>query len=482
MIAGVRAGLQSRWQAVTGSLWFVPALLITGSVGLALVLIELSAAVDREALRRFPRVFGAGADSSRSMLSTIAGAMMTVAGVTFSITVVAVTFSITVVAVTQASSQYTPRILRNFMRDRPSQIALGTLTGVFVYCRVVLRTVRGDEEIRFIPALAVLGAFVLAVAAIGVLVYFIHHIAGSLQASGILDRVRRETTAAVERLFPEELGEEPESPSAAAATAAAALARVTQDGTAAATWRVVPARHTGYLSHIDAEGLGAFAAARNSVVRMERGVGEYVVAGTPLCAMLSRQRPGARHGAAPHRKDAAALNALYTVAVYRTVDQDPAFGIRQMVDIPLKALSPGINDTTTAMMCVDSLGAVLVHLVPRCIERRLRMVDGELRVITRGSTFASLVGAALDEIRRSAEGNVSVLARLLSTLETVVACTASEGRRAVLREHAMRIHATSERTVADPQDRGEVSDAFRRVERALAPPAAPSGAGLAMGV
>lgn len=442
MIASVRIRLQAGWQVVTGSLWFVPALLITGSAVLALVLIELSAAVDREALRQFPRVFGAGAESSRSMLSTIAGAMMTVAGVTF---------SITVVAVTQASSQYTPRILRNFMRDRPSQIALGTLTGVFVYCLIVLRTVRGDEEIRFIPALAVLGAFVLAVVAIGVLVFFIHHIAGALQASGILDRVRRETTAAVERLFPEEVGAEPASTSDAAA---ALLARVPAD----ATWGVVPARRTGYIAHVDADGLLAFAAARDTVVRMERGIGEYVVAGTPLCAVLGR-RPG--------DEDTASLNALYTVGVYRTVDQDPAFGVRQIVDVAVKALSPGVNDTTTAVTCVDSLGAVLVHLANRRIENRLRMSHGELRVVARGPTFESLVSAALDEIRRNAAGNVSVLARLLSTLETVAGCTPDAKRRAVLRAHGSRILATAERTVPEEGDRAEVREVHGRLGRAL---------------
>lgn len=435
--------LQVWWQAVTGSLWFVPAIMIAGSVLLALLLVELSTVVDRAALRAHPRIFGAGADSARSMLSTIAGAMMTVAGVTF---------SITVVAVTQASSQYTPRILRNFMGDRPTQLALGTLTGVFVYCLVVLRTVRGDEEIRFIPALAVLGAFALAVVAIGMLVYFIHHITGALQASGILDRIRRETTAAVDSLFPEGLGEEAEAPSAAAAEA---LARVPGD----ATWETVPARHTGYVTHVDTDGLLAYAGEANTVVRMVRGVGEYVVAGTPLCAILGRP---------PRDADVAALAKLFAVANYRTVEQDPAFGMRQMVDVAVKALSPGVNDTTTAVHCVDSLGAVLVHLAARRVENRLRIADGELRVIARGPTFESLLRTAIDEIRRNAEGNVSVLARMLSMLELIAGCTRNERRRAILLEQAALVHATSERTVPERVDRAEVTAAYHRVERALA--------------
>lgn len=456
VFATVRGQVQAWWQAVAGSLWFVPALLIGASVILALLLIELSTTIDREALRNFPRLFGAGAESSRSMLSTIAGAMMTVAGVTF---------SITVLAVTQASSQYTPRILRNFMRDRPSQVALGTLTGVFVYCLVVLRTVRGEEDILFIPALAVLGAFVLAIVAIGVLVYFIHHIASSLQASGILDRVRRETTAAVEQLFPDELGDEAESPTHDAE-------RIPVD----ARWRTVAARRTGYLARIDADGMLAFAEEEHTVVRMAHGIGEYVVAGTPLCAVLDSVRDPASR-----TRDAERLDALHTVEVYRTVQQDPAFGVRQIVDIALKALSPGINDTTTAVMCIDSLGAILVHVAERRVENEFRESHGELRVIAIGPTFESLVASAVDEIRRNAEGNVTVLAHLLRTMAVVAGCTKRNARRAVLREHASRIYAASERSVRDVDDRREVGDAYHHVLRVLERQPAPRDAAHASG-
>ena len=388
------------WQALAGSLWFVPALMIAGAIVLAVVMIRVSDFVDPEALLHYPRVFGASAESSRQMLATIAGAMMTVAGVTF---------SITVLAVTQASSQYTPRILRNFMRDRPNQVALGTLTGVFVYCLVVLRTVRGEEDLRFIPSIAVVGAFVLAIVAIGDLVYFIHHVASSLQASGILARVSGETIAAIDRLFPDEVGEE--------ANMAGAAER---EALAHATWRTVPARRTGYLAHVDAEGLIAFAADRDVVVRMERGIGEHVIAGTPLVAVT---------GGAVDEAGERAVTGLFTVATFRTVDQDAAFGIRQMVDMATKALSPGVNDTSTAIASIDSLGAVLVRLAARRVERRVRVRDGRLRVIARGPTFESLASTALDEIRQNAAGNVSVLARLLATLETVAACTADPGRR-----------------------------------------------------
>jgi uncharacterized membrane protein len=421
------------WNSITESLWFVPALMILSAILLAVAMVQLSDAVDQSALEKYPRIFGANAQSSREMLSTIASAMMTVAGVTF---------SITVLAVTQASSQYTPRILRNFMRDRPNQITLGTLTGVFVYCLVVIRTVRGEEDIRFIPSIAVLVAFVLAILAIGVLVFFIHHVAGSLQASGILARVSADTIAAIERLFPEEVGDDPDSASAAA------------EARAIHSWSPVPARKTGYLRSVDGDALMAFAVERDIVIQMKAGIGDHVVRGSPIVMVAPMPLDD---------DDARTLANLYDIGVYRTVQQDAAFGIRQMVDMAVKALSPGINDTTTAITCIDSLGAALVALADRRIEEPYRVSDGRVRVIARGPTFTSLVNAAVDEIRQNAEANVSALSRLLAMLATVAERTPEPARRQLLLMHAQRILAVSERTVPDLEDRVEIRSAVEQV-------------------
>ena len=429
------------WQRLTGSLWFVPALMVTGAALLAVGLIDAQRFVDREALEKYPRIFGASAESSRSMLSAIAGSMITIAGVTF---------SITVVAVSQASNQYTPRILRNFMRDRPSQIVLGVFVGVFVYCLIVVRTIRGDDELRFIPSLAVLGAFFLAVVGIGFLVYFIHHIATTLEAGSILARVGRETVEAVDRLFPDEVGEEPDDRA---------------PGMQPSVWFTIPARTTGYIQNLDADGLLEFAASNGTVVRMERGIGDFVVAGLPIVSIGSRQA---------NEELTKRLNDLYTVDAYRTVYQDAEFGIRQLVDIALKALSPGINDTTTAITSLDHIGAVLIRMATRSIGQRFRLDDeGELRVIARGPTFVSLLKTALDEIRQNAAGNVSVLARMLTTLERVASCTADEGRRALLREHAALIERTAAQTIPAPED---VRDVRERYDALLATLAVPAGA------
>ena len=232
--------LRTLQEQLFGSLWFVPSAIVLVSLLLAVVMVELSAGVGDEVLERWPRLFGASAESSQAMLSAIAGSMITVAGLSF---------SLVLLAVTQASSQFTPRILRTFMEDRANQVVLGTFVGIFAYCLVVLRTIRTADEGGFVPALAIVLAIVLAIAGIGVLIFFVHHIASTLQASNIMARVTRDTVAAVDRLFPETLGEE------------ASVAR--DAGTASlagASWQRAPAAATGYVQSVDEEGLLRLAA------------------------------------------------------------------------------------------------------------------------------------------------------------------------------------------------------------------------------
>lgn len=423
------------WQRLTGSLWFVPSLITVGAALLAVALIEAEALVRDEVLENFPRLFGAGAESSRTMLAAIAGSMITVAGVTF---------SITVVAVSQASSQYTPRILRNFMRDRTSQVVLGVFVGIFVYCLVVARTIRGDEALRFIPSLAVLGAFLLAVVAMGFLVYFIHHIAGTLEAGSILARVSRETVDAVDRLFPDDVG----------AGGGAPPTGEPRD------WVAIPSAGTGYLQSVDAEGMLSLAERHGTVIRMERGIGDFVVRDTTIASVAG---PGTGDDLA------AAVNGVYTLSAYRSVYQDAEFGIRQMVDIALKALSPGVNDSTTAVTSVDHLGAVLVRLARRRIEPAHRLDGhGMLRVVAVGPSFESLLAVGLDEIRQNAAGNASVLARLLRTLAEVSVCTPDPARRALLLHHGERIVRAAEEGIPIEEDRQEVRARFGALAAACA--------------
>lgn len=424
--------LLARWQAARESLWLVPAAMIVAALLLALLMVNVSGDVDRKALVHYPRLFGASPASSREMLSVIAGAMMTVTSVTF---------SITMVAVSQAASQYSSRILRHFMRDRGNQLALGTFTGVFVYCLVVLRTVRSDQDLHFNPELAVIVAVVLAVAAIAALVFFIHHVAQSLQATTILARVADETCEAVERLFPDGVGEEPSPEEVAAHAAAVAQMR----------WHAVPARRTGYVLGLDGEGLLAFAARHDLVVRMERAIGEHVIEGTALAATSRPLQP----------VEVDELQAVFATGRFRTIAQDPSFGLREMADVAVRALSPAVNSTSTAATALDNIGTVLYLLARRRIDDPHRLHEGQVRVVTRGPSFERLVATGLHEIRRNAAGNYRVLLRLLDTLALLLLAVEAPERRRVLREEAARVHALGQGSLPDAADRAGLAVVYR---------------------
>jgi uncharacterized membrane protein len=441
--------LRALWSRLRESLWFVPALIVLAAIGLAVSLVELSAAVgDPAALARWPRVFGVGADGSRSMLSAIATSMITVAGVTF---------SITTVAVTQVSTQYSPRVLRNFMRDRVNQSVLGVFVGIFVYCLVVLRTIRGGDEGAFVPSLAVLMGVVLAMVGVGVLIYFVHHVATILQAGEIVARIARDTRATLDGLYPEEGGAE-EEPGASDAP---------PPGTGGL---LVPAPATGYLQAIDIERLVRLAVDGDFLIRLRHDPGDFLVEAQPVAACERPRAASDGGGGWPLRGGIAELaSPCFRVGTYRSFDQDAAFGLRQLVDVAVKALSPGINDTTTAVTCVDYLSALLVQLCNRRFGLDHRDREGVVRVRASGPRFEGFLALAMDEIRQHARGNVSVLGRQLDALALVGGVTRDpERRREVLRNIEL-VRAAAVATARTGPDLDGLEERARRAAAALRP-------------
>jgi uncharacterized membrane protein len=391
--------LAKLWIRLRSSLWFLPTILVLASMAAAVALIESEGLVGDEMAQRWPRVFGASADGSREMLSAIATSMITVAGVVFSITIVALSLT---------STQYSPRVLRNFMRDRPTQLVPGVFVGIFAYCLLVLRTIRGADELTFIPSLAVLVGMGYAFAGIAFLIYFIHHVAQSIQASSIVSRIFGDTAAAIDHLFPQELGTPPARHEALHADAPA-------------SWTCVKAQRSGYVTGIDSEGLLRFATEQERVLRLAAAPGDFVIEGATLV-----EASGSAGISDDHRRG---LQRLVVLGRHRTVEQDAGFGLQQLVDVAVKALSPGINDPTTACMCVDQLGALLVRLAVRRMPDTHRTVHGRLRVIAPGPQFADLLGLAFGAVIRHSRGDLEVLGRLLAALAAVQGATTDAGRR-----------------------------------------------------
>ena len=428
------------WSTLRSGFWFLPSLIVLVSIIYAVVLIEADTAGSDRWLAQWPRLFGAGAQGARGMMSTIAGSMMTVVGVTFSMILVVLAL---------ASSQYTSRILRNFMSSRVTQVVLGIFGGIFTYSLIVLRTIRGVDEGAFVPNLAVFFGFVLALGGVGALMFFIHHIASSIQASSIIASVAQETIATIDRLFPEKLGQEQEK----------------DDDERklhlldARNWRGVPAREDGYIQSVNNAGLLRLARDRKTIVRMEHGIGDFVVRNTKLASLFMEE--------APDDETIAALQSTFSISRHRTVEQDTAFGIRQIVDVALKALSPGINDTTTAIMCVDYLTAILARIAPRQIPSFYRYEEGELRVIAKGPSFESLLAESFDQIRSNAKGDVAIMLRMLGAIQTLTSLTTSPQRRRALREQVQWIAELAERTIESTHDRARIDTRLANVCEAL---------------
>lgn len=430
--------LRQIWGDLRSIFWFMPSLMVLGSVVFAAALVEADSAGSDRWLTQWPRLFGAGAEGARQMLSTLAGSMMTVMGITFSMTLLALAL---------ASSQYTSRILRNFMRSRVTQVTLGIFAGIFVYSLIVLRSIRGGEA-EFVPSLAVFFAFFMALGGVVVLIYFIHHIASSIQASSIIASVAQETIAAIDRLFPEKPGHVSDEDEG----------QVLQS-LDKRTWYAVPAAVSGYIQSVDYDAILRLARDRKTIVRMEHGVGAFVVQDAAL-ASLALTYP-------PDLEMIDAQNGAYSISRHRTIEQDPAFGIRQIVDMALKALSPGVNDTSTAVMCVDYLTAILARLAVRQFPPSHRHDEEALRVITIAPTFEDLLAEAFDQIRGNTAGNVAVMARILSALHTIGSLTTDQRRRQALHEQMQWIAELADRTIESTHDRARIERRLMEVREAL---------------
>jgi len=438
--------LRRLWQDLNASLWFVPSLMVAGAILLAYLLVNIDLRIGREWVSNYPLLVGAGADGARGMLAAIAGSMMTVAGLIF---------SLTLSTLAQVSSQYTPRVLRNFMRNRTNQVVLGCFVSIFTYCLVVLRTIRGGDDYTFVPALSVAFGLVLALLGIGVLVFFIHHIASSIQVANIVAGVTMETEAAIDRLFPEELGDDAELAEEAHLFAQAATL----------AWVPVPARHNGYLQQLDHAGLLALARRLSGVIRMEVGVGSFAARGAALASV-------ARYDGRPlplTPELTAEINDLFMLNVQRTSDEDAGFGLRQIVDIALKAL--GAHDTSTAVICLDHLGALLARLAACRFPSPLRTddetADTPVRVVVIRPGFADFTGTALNQIRTAGSGNVGVYLHLLAALATAAGPAHRPARRAVLLRHLRLTAEAAERTLATEDEKSQVRQRLLAVELLL---------------
>jgi uncharacterized membrane protein len=414
--------LLTLWESLRTSFWFLPALMTACAVALSFLMVFIDRRVDLSTDHILGFLYSGGPEGARLVLSTIAGSMITVAGVTFSITIVALTL---------ASSQFGPRMLRNFMVDRGNQVVLGTYISTFVYCLLVLRTVRTVEGEDFVPSISVAIAILLALAGIAVLIYFIHHVSTSMQADQVILAVGLEMEEKMRRLFPEESRE-----GSGQGGVGEAGRRHAEESHPHST--DIPAGGSGYLQAVDHGRLLEIASEDDLFVNLPYRPGDFIVAGSTLLTVRSREALDEGH--------AGRLVRALIVGPQRTPEQDPEFAVHQLVEVAVRALSPGINDPYTAMSCVDRLSSALCFLCGREFPSPHHYDEESiLRVVSKPETFTGIINAAFDQIRQYGRDSVAVTIRLLEALETVAGqARTREQRDAVLRQADMILQGSIE--------------------------------------
>lgn len=413
-----------------GSLFLIPMLCVLGGVLLAQGMLLL----DGWALDLDSRL-GATVDSARTVLTTVAGATLTFAGIAF---------SVSLLLISMASNQFSPRVVHGMFRDPFNKRVMGLVVGTFTYCLVVLRAVResvDDAGDPVVPSISILLALVLGITSVLAIIAFINHSAHSMDVSRILNRVTREALTQIRATWPDDEPSTRDPQPAAERTGEPVLrARFDEDG---------------WVQDIDHEQvLTALPAGSSAVLRTSPG--RYAVAGTVICDVWSRDG------------DAEAVERTVRAAVSlgstRTVDMDVSYGLRQLVDVALKALSPGVNDPTTAHDALRHVGTVLAELLRRVPPVRVMREDDRTLELGAALTQEDMVGIAFDEVRLAAAELPTVLVHLLDMAHQVV--EALEGRNrpeavAALRRQAALLAEVGERAEVPEPDRRRVREAHQ---------------------
>lgn len=382
-------------EALSTSLWFIPLLCVIGAVALYL----LAGYVDRRNESwGSDLVFKGSAEGAHELLGAITSSV---------ITFTAVVFSVTIVALQLASQQFSPRVLRTFLRDRSTQLTLGLFIATLTYAVLVLRDVRvvTEQQEEYVPRLSVVLCLVVLAASIAMFVHYLHHIARSLRVSTIIRSVAGETRTAIDRLLPRE----PDPP-------------LPVPRLVASRARVVRTERHGVVAAVSLGELARHAADDDVVVTVVPAIGEFVPCGAPLLEVYG------------NGDDVDEQQLCRTIAVSgeRTMRQDPSFGFRQIVDVAVRALSPGVNDPTTAVQCLDELHDLLRMIGQRpAWSGQVRDGDGEVRVLVPQPTWSAYLSLALDEIRIAGGNQPQIVRRMRAVLDDLEAVVPEERRAAV---------------------------------------------------
>lgn len=380
---------------VVRALWFIPAIMAFSGVVLGLVMPAVDTIPDvLETIRVgwLRNVLDSAPAGAQQLLATSAGALATILGVAFSLTLVTLQL---------AAAQYTPRLVGRLLEDPVTKVVLGSYIGTVAYLLLVLRAVHGvgDRVEPFVPRLSLVVALCLILGCLGLLAYFVHHLGESIQAANVGARVTAQTIAVLKRL---------QAPSGEPFCARS-------DGDCEGEPARLLADGYGYVQLVDLDGLAASVPPTAAVVRVEVAAGDYLLPGMPLLSLWPGRPLEARASAA--------MIQAFALGPQRTVDEDVLYGIRQLADVGLKALSPGVNDETTAVTIVNLLGTVLAAICeapPDASGWRRHEIRGVV-VIAPSFTVRRIIEDGFAGLTRFSSDHPRVLARILEVLADVAA-------------------------------------------------------------
>jgi len=426
------------WEELLASFWFVPVLIIGFSIFLSIGLVSLDSAVNLsfEGWMRYFLV--TSSDSARSILSTISGAMIGVAGTVFSVTLVALTL---------ASSQFGPRLIKNFMYVRLNQVVLGSYISTYLYCLLVLNAVQDNNNFIFIPSISILVAILAAILNIILLIIFIHRIAVSIQADNIISDISRVLVGQMKKLFPEKMGYEFDEDK---------VFNENEILSAYNTQTSIKSSKAGYLQYVDNEVLIETVIENDALIKLHRRPGSFLVENAEIGVVFSNKNV--------EDKSLAKIENQFIIGKTKTSQQDLEFSIDQMVEIASRALSPGVNDPYTAITCIDNLTNILCYLAQAKFPSKYRVDENKkLRVIADVVDFEGVLDVAFNQIRQFSGGSTAVIIKLMEAMNTILNFTRKESYRKAVIKHAKMIYRQGKESIKEENDLQDLMERFRNV-------------------
>lgn len=430
---------QWRREVLWTNFWLIPSMEVLAAIALFWGTLQVDRAVYHHVFTLPAWVEAGSADTAREILLAVAAAIMTVIGINFSVTIVTLTL---------ASTQFGPRMLRNFIRDRGTQLTLGTFVATAVYCVLVLLAIGPAEHGVFVPHFSVSMVFVLVLVDLAVLIYFLHHIAIAIQLPFVIANIANDLARYLRVRRPDIPMRKPCDPDDADEISGW-IAKVESAGSP------VPTPKGGYLQAIRYDVLVRAASSFDGVIVVPYRPGNFLVEGSELVGVWPPH-------AAAHV--ARCLKRAQILGPVRALAQDPAFAVDQLVEIAIRALSPAVNDTYTAMTCVDWLGNTLCQLARVWTpDAAYRDRAGRVRVICEQVTFENLARRSFDKIRQASTGMPALFMRQLEALKAVMDQTVDPGHAGILMEQAEMIQRASLESVSEPFDRAAVEGRYTAV-------------------